>query len=148
MISARLPYRKSDLGLFLWPPWSVSGTCQLSNPVPREDAQTEEACLPMAPEEISLTDLFLCSLPSLTSRFSCYSLAPMPLKYLQNVLPCPSIGAEVKPASSAHVGFTHKSFSPLPSVLHQLLGPGLWSLLKAHCLLLVSREGPVPSTGL
>ena len=123
------------------------GTCQPSNPVPREDAQTEEACLPMAPEEISLTDLALCSLPSLTSRFSCYSLAPMPLKYLQNVLPHTSIGAEVKPASSAHVGFTHKSFSPLPSVLHRLSGPGLWSLLKAHRLLLVSGEGPVPSTG-
>lgn len=102
----------------------------------------------MAPEEISLTDLALCSLPSLTSRFSCYSLAPMPLKYLQNVLPRPSIGAEVKPASSAHVGFAHKSFSPLPSVLHRLSGPGPWNLLKAHRLLLVSREGPVPSTGL
>ena len=42
------------------------------------------------------------------------SLAPMLLKYLQNALPRPSVGAEVKPASSAHLGFTHKSFSPFP----------------------------------
>ena len=42
------------------------------------------------------------------------SLAPILLKYLQNALPRPSVGAEVKPASSAHLGFTHKSFSPFP----------------------------------
>lgn len=73
MLSAQFLYRKSDL--FPWALWSVSQNLQALDPCAIGDAQTdgvpgEEACPQTALGKTSLTDLALCSLPSLPARFS------------------------------------------------------------------------------
>lgn len=56
----------------------------------------------------------------LTQVQSLSSLALMPLKYLQNALSHTLLGVEIRPASSARLGFADKSLCPSPSVLHSV----------------------------
>lgn len=108
-VSAQFPCRKSDLGLFPWPRYDLHlEFCWVLSSEPWEESQTD-TCLHCSKQDSP-------SIPFNHHVQSLCSLTLMSPKYLQNALPFTLLGAETRPASSAHLGFAHKPFCPSPSV--------------------------------
>lgn len=117
MHAAQILYRRSDLGLFLWPMWSVSWNLSALKPFaigrcPKWQGFLREEAL----GKISLTDLALCPFPSLpfhpgsviefsgTNAFQIFAeCSPTPLSWCWG-----------QAGKFCSFRFTHKSFFPFP----------------------------------